>query len=242
MTKVIVILAVVVFVSACVQNMIGFGYAVLALSFISMLFPYAHALALIQCIGIISTAYVALKNIKYIRWKVLLPLLIPTLLIGSVFTVLSIKATGNWIFILLGLMLIFLALFFFLFSNKVHVQPTLLNGSIMGALSGFGSGLFGIAGPPAAIYLLASTKDTKEYIGGMNMIFLGMNVVAITLRILAGSLSVADIPLIGIGWAAVLLGTVTGLQILKRMPMELFRRLVYIFVGLNGIYIIVTHL
>lgn len=242
MVKTILLLVLIVFAAACVQNMIGFGYAVLAIAFMSLMFPYAQALALMQGIGVISTAYVAIKNIKYIRWKILLPILIPTLVIGSIFTICSVRATGKWIYMLLGAMFVFLAVYFFLFSNKVKVEPNLKTGAVMGSLCGFGSGLFGIAGPPAAIYLLAATDDKMEYIGSMNMIFFGMNLVSIILRILAGSLTMADAPLIGIGWIAILLGTVAGLKILKWIDTDKFQKLVYIFVGLNGIYIILTNL
>lgn len=242
MLKTMILLSIISVVCACIQNMIGFGYTALAVSFMTMLFPYTKGVALMQCIGFISTAYVAAVKYRHIKWKVLLPILIPAIVINTIFTLLSVKATGSWIYILLGLMFLIMALFFFVFSDKVHVKPSLGSGAFMGSLVGVGSGLFGVAGPPAAIYMLTATNDKEEYIGSMNMIFTGMNIVGIALRFMAGAFTSADFPYIIVGWITILVGTVLGLKILKLINIEKFRKLVYIFVGLNGLYIILTHL
>lgn len=52
----------------------------------------------------------------------------------------------------------------------------------------------------------------------------------------------ADLPLVGAGVTAMLAGTLLGLVIHDRIPSEVFGKVIYAFVGVGGVWIIVSHL
>jgi uncharacterized membrane protein YfcA len=49
-------------------------------------------------------------------------------------------------------------------------------------------------------------------------------------------------PLILAGWSGIAAGTFLGLQLFKRIPHQVLRKLVYGFVGVSGVVIIVQQL
>ena len=55
-------------------------------------------------------------------------------------------------------------------------------------------------------------------------------------------LDMADLPMVGAGTAALLAGTLLGLVIHDRIPSAVFGKVIYAFVGMGGIWIIVSHL
>ena len=52
----------------------------------------------------------------------------------------------------------------------------------------------------------------------------------------------ADLPMVGAGIIAMLAGTLLGLVIHNRIPASVFGKVIYAFVGIGGVWIIVSHL
>ena len=50
------------------------------------------------------------------------------------------------------------------FSDKIHITPNPVSGTILGVICGICYGLFASGGPTAALYLLPATKSKKEYL------------------------------------------------------------------------------
>ncbi|MDC7229628.1 MAG: sulfite exporter TauE/SafE family protein [Sphaerochaetaceae bacterium] len=224
------------------QTSIGFGFAVFAMIFLPMVLPYGTAIAICQAIAILNTTYLAIRYYKYIQWKIMIPLLIPTLVLGIAFTLVSFSFETQYLKAMLGFVLLLLSLYFFRFSNSFHVQPTRKTGMAMGAISGVGNGLFGIGGPPAALYLLPAINEKLAYLATVQAYFTFNNITNLTTRILKGAFELSHIGLLIVGWLGVGLGTVLGLIAFKRVKTEIFKKLVYAFVGLNGAWIIIQEL
>ena len=229
------------FVAAFLQAVIGFGFAVVAMAFMPLVIPYSKAIVVYQLICTFSTIYLAYKLRKDIQWKIMFPLLVPTVLLGAVGTVFSIKAPGDFMYLLLGGMLVALAVYFFLFSERIHIEPTPRNGWLMGMICGVCNGLFAIAGPTAVLYLLPATKEKQEYLATIQAFFAICNVVSIVMRIAMGSMALSDMPLVVCGWVAMFVATVLGVRLFSKIKAETFRKLVYAFIGANGAWIIISH-
>ena len=240
--RVFILFIFIVTVGSLVQAVIGFGSAVICMAFLPLLFPYSKALALNQTAALIGTLLLTIRYFRYIRWKVLIPLLIPTVIIGSICTVFSVSVSGTFLFILLGVVFIVLSVYYLLFAKRLRIKPTAKNGVAMGCLTGFSSGLFGIGGPPAALYLLPALQDKTEYMATFQCFFTMINVVALSIRIGMGSMAAADLPLVLTGWMATFLGTFLGTKIFAGIKSGGFEKLVYVFVGVNGLYIVLSHI
>ena len=62
------------------------------------------------------------------------------------------------------------------------------------------------------------------------------------MRIYRGAFELSDLPLIATGWVAMLIGTAVGQVAFKKIDAKLFNRLVYVVVGLNGLWIVLSRL
>ena len=240
MTQTYLLALIVIAVAACLQASLGFGFALTTMALLPFLFEYSRALAMTQIIGIVSSIYLAVRYRRFIRFDVLLPFLIPTLIVQMFTTIYSVKAPGQSLFILLGVVLIGFSLWFLAFSEKIRFKPTRKVGVTAGLVCGVTSGLFSIGGPPAALYLLPALNDKNQYQATMQAFFVIISVESLTIRILMGSLSVSDIPFIAAGWGAMLAGTLVGIVLFDRIRTPILKKAVYVLVGLNGLWIVIS--
>ncbi|WP_320130457.1 sulfite exporter TauE/SafE family protein [uncultured Sphaerochaeta sp.] len=237
-----VILFTVVFIGAFLQSNIGFGFPIIVMIVLPSLFPFSTAVTLCQVIAMASTGFLTILYWKHIQWKTLLPLLGTSMLIAAFVTVYSLSVAPGNLTLILGFCLLALSLFFVVFSKKITIKPRIRNGLLMGTLAGFGNGLFGIGGPPVALYLLPSVHEKIEYLATIQAYFFFCNLESIGIRVFNGALVLKDIPLILIGWGGILIGTKLGLKSFNKIPEDLLKKIVYLFVGVSGLLIAIGEL
>ena len=153
----------VILAGSCVQSALGFGTTMITMGFLPLIMEYGKAMGLSIVMVSISTIYISVKYRESIQWGVMLPFLIPTAVICSIVNILSAKVSSDVMYLMLGLMFVAVSIFFFVFSNRIHIQPTPVSGTFLGVICGICYGLFASGGPTAALYLLPATKDKKEY-------------------------------------------------------------------------------
>ena len=241
MTEILAV-CLIVLVGSCVQSALGFGATMVTMGFLPLLMAYSKAMGLSIVMVSISTLYISVKYRSSIRWKVMLPFLIPTVLICGVVNFLSASVSSNVMYLLLGFMFVAVSAFFFFFSQKVKVTPTIASGSVLGILCGIFYGLFASGGPMAALYLLPATKNKEEYLATIQAFLCVNNLVILALSLLLGRLDMADLPMVCAGTVAMAAGTGLGLLIHGKIPAALFGKIIYAFVGIGGLWIILSHL
>lgn len=242
MNMTIIYFALIVAIASLLQASIGFGFPIVSMAFLTLLFSYTKSVALCQAIAVVSTSFLAIKYRKYIHWKSFLPLLLSTILISTIFTVISVSANSDVMFLILGIILVGISIYFMIFSNKIHIKPTFRNALLIGIFCGILSGLTAICGPLAALYLLSAYNDKKEYLACMQTLFALSNIVSIIIRISFGSLEMTDFRYVVIGWIAMAVGTILGLKVFKRLNNNVFKKVIYFFIGINGLWIVISHL
>lgn len=231
-----------VFVGAFLQANIGFGFPIIAMLVFPHLFAFSTAVTLTQLIAMASTGYLTLKYWKQIQWKTLSPLLVSSLFIAAFVTLFSLSVDGDTLVIVLGIALLAISLYFVAFSQTIQIQARPRNGLIMGTMAGLGNGLFGIGGPPVALYLLPSVPGKVEYLATIQAYFFFCNIESILIRTWKGALELQQLYLIPLGWIAIGIGTFVGLKLFDVIPTSLLKRIVYLFVGLSGLWIIIETL
>jgi uncharacterized membrane protein YfcA len=238
----ILFVMIVILSGSCVQSALGFGTTMITMGFLPLIMDYSKAMGLSIVMVSISTLYVSLKYRESIQWAVMLPFLIPTAIITGIVNFLSAKVGSDVMYLLLGIMFVAVSIFFFVFSDKIHITPNPLSGTILGVICGICYGLFASGGPTAALYLLPATKSKKEYLATIQAFLLVNNLVVLAISLLLGRLNMADLPMVGAGIIAMLAGTLLGLVIHNRIPASVFGKVIYAFVGIGGVWIIVSHL
>ena len=238
----VLIVMLIILAGSCVQSALGFGTTMITMGFLPLLMDYSKAMGLSIVMVSISTIFISVKYRDSIRWNIMLPFLIPTAVICGIVNILSARVDSDVMYLMLGIMFAAVSVFFFLFSNRIHIKPTPVSGTILGIICGICYGLFASGGPTAALYLLPATKSKKEYLATIQAFLCVNNILILIISLVLGRLDMADLPLVGAGVTAMLAGTLLGLVIHDRIPSEVFGKVIYAFVGIGGVWIIVSHL
>lgn len=232
----------VIMAGSCVQSALGFGTTMITMGFLPLIMDYGKAMGLSIIMVTVSTLYISVKYRKSIQWGVMLPFLIPTAIITGIVNFLSAKVSSDIMYLLLGFMFVAVSIFFFVFSSRIRIEPTPASGAVLGVICGICYGLFASGGPTAALYLLPATKDKKEYLATIQAFLCVNNLIILFISLFLGRLDMADLPMVGAGLIAMFAGTLLGLVIHDRIPSSIFGKVIYAFVGIGGVWIIVSHL
>lgn len=231
-------------ISTILQTGIGFGGGILCIA----VFPYMtddflQAALLLQLVYVVYTGYLVFKLKGKIRFDILLPIQIPTLIFTAVFTFLSVGSIDSSVLnILFGIAMVSVSCFFLIFSDSLHFKPSLPMGLLMGVLTGLCNGLFAVAGPPAVLYLAPSIEDKDEYLRTMQYFFFCSNLISLPIRLSHAQISRPLVNAVLLGWTAVFIGSYIGMKISGKLKGNVIKKLVYGFIGLDGIWMIVSQL
>ncbi|MHC1693581.1 MAG: sulfite exporter TauE/SafE family protein [Sphaerochaetaceae bacterium] len=237
-----VLLFLITLASSFLQTNLGFGFSVLAMVFLPSLFPFSTAVTLNQIIVTAADGYLAIRYWKHIDWKTMFPLLVVSLVTGIIVTLCSMSAPQGILKLILGFALVAISIFSVWFSARLKVKPSLSFGMAMGCIAGFGNGLFGMGGPPVAMYFLTGINDKLAYLATIQCYFFLSNLTTISIRLTNGSVTWAETPYILIGWLGLGIGTWLGLKTFSNLPKNLLKKLVYGFVGVSGAVIAIQEI
>ena len=222
--------------AAFVQRVSGFGFGIFIMTALPYLMPsYGEATTLSGTLAAVTSVIIVARMWPWLSWRKLLPILI-TFLIVSWFAVQFVAHSGEGLLKhILGVVLILASLYFFCLSERVRIKPTLPMQVGMGTLSGVMGGLFGMQGPPAVLYFIASTERKEEYIALAQSYFLIGNLTMTLYRAHNGFLTAA----VGEAWcygiAGVLLGTWLGGKVFDRISVRTLRRVIYAYMAVSGV-------
>ena len=240
-TTAIIVIVFFAFLSTFVQRVTGFGFGILFMTAAPhIMATYGEATALSGTLALVCAIVTGIRFAKYIPWKKLVPILLAFLVV-SFFAVRVVKeVNGGTLKHVLGVILIVVAAYFYFFSKKIHLRPTVPVQMTMGTLSGITGGLFGIQGPPAVIYFVSCTEKKEEYMAITQWYFIIGNI-AMSLYRAGNGFMTADV---GKGWIAgvggVLLGLWLGEKVYNKVPAGTIRKFVYIFIAVAGILAILS--
>ena len=117
----ILFVMIVILSGSCVQSALGFGTTMITMGFLPLIMEYSKAMGLSIVMVTISTIYISVKYRDSIRWAVMLPFLIPTAIICGIVNLLSAKVSSDVMYLMLGIMFVAVSIFFFVFSDKIHI-------------------------------------------------------------------------------------------------------------------------
>ena len=233
---------IVILAGSCVQSALGFGTTMITMGFLPLVMAYSKAMGLSIIMVSISTIFISVKYRKHIRWGVMLPVLIPTVIICGTVNLLSAKVNSDIMYLLLGFMFVAVSIFFFVFSQRIHIRPTPASGGVLGVITGICYGLFASGGPTAALYLLPAVEDKTDYLATIQAFLCVNNLVILVISMALGRLEAGDLLMICAGIIGMAIGTLLGLIVHNKIPSDVFGKVIYAFVGVGGVWIIVSHM
>ena len=225
------------------QRTIGFGFGIFIMTALPFLMPsYAEAVTLSGLLSLTSATVIMFKYVKYVTWKRILPIMVAFAIFSTIAVLLLDRIEGPAMRITLGIMLIFLSLYFSFFKDKIQkiIRPTAGWQLGAGSLSGVMGGLFGMQGPPVVLYLIASEPTKDHYMGMIQTYAVLTNVTMVISRAFNGYVTpdVSTAYLYGLG--GLVIGVLAGNWAYKRIPNRIFTYVVYAYIGISGAIILFT--
>jgi len=225
-----------------VQTVTGFGGGVVLMLLLPYYFDMVTAPALSAAINLGLSGALMWKFRRHFEYKLALSPCIAYLICSISVIHIAQRMDMEVLSLAFGVFLVILALYFFLFSERVHFGANWRTGLVCGGISGATSGLFGIGGPLMAIYFVSGSKSKESYIANIQGLFTITGIINLLTRISRGIYTLELVPLTLLGFAAIYLGQVIGLKIVKKLNADILRKLIYAFVGISGILTIWQHL
>jgi len=222
------------------QRVTGFGFGIFIMTVLPYILPsYGEATTLSGMLGLLNVLITFIKTYRYVEWKKL-AVIMPTFIVTSFFCVRAVSTIDSHLMrCILGVMLILVSIYFFIFSEKIHFKPSVPVQLTMGTLSGITGGFFAIQGPPAVIYFLSCTQTKQQYISLISAYFIISNLMMTGFRAMNGLVTATVLKYFAAGVPAVLMGIWIGQKVHDRMPIETMRKVVYAFMALSGILMLV---
>ncbi|MCF0238731.1 MAG: sulfite exporter TauE/SafE family protein [Sphaerochaetaceae bacterium] len=242
MTTTYVLLFIITVTFGFIQSALGFGFSTLSMIFLPMLFPFKDAVNLNIYIVILNNLAMVAKYIKYVEWKKVIPAVIPYIIVNLFLPMVTLEMDAQLLKFLLGILFMFLALWSWFFANKVKLEGSVPVGVAMGSITGVVNSFFGIAGPTAALYMLPASKNQESYVGNIQFFFTSGTLVNIMVRLAKGAFKSTYVAPLCIGWVGITIGMIMASRlVIGHIKDDVFKKIVYSFVGLNGLWIVISH-
>ena len=229
-----------VFIASLVQGISGFAFSMIALPLFLLFFSYTQSLALLNVLGLVITFYTSFLYRKDCEWR-WIPLGTVASVAGDVLGILILRQVGEqpvW-YPLLGLLFVALAAYLLWGQARVQLRVCKRNLILCAALAGFFTGICGVGGPIMAAFLLTATKSKMAYLSTMQIIWIGMMIVDVALRLSLGMMTVALGSLAFWGCVIMAAGLLLAKRLVRYMDPMLLRRIVCMVMMVTGVLLLV---
>lgn len=232
----IILLFLITFLASTIHGLTGFGYAIVSMPLLLIIFPYKTVAAVVAFIDLFLSLQLTWKLRKSINMRIILPVLLTCILGRGIGINVVMSIDEDILKISLGIVLILFSIYFHFYKEKIKIKPTFMNGIITGLSSGVLAGLFNTGGPPLVLYYSVAARDKMEYNSSLQVIFAVSALYAVITHIIYGNINPGTIPLIGAGIVAMFAWSVTGFFFFNKI--RDFNKVIYFSMVLFGIFLI----
>jgi len=227
------------FFASFLQGTTGFGFGLVSMAFLPLLLPFKSSIVISSIVSAIIAAQVAYKYRKYIKLKIVIIPTIVSLITSSIGVALVLTMNLSIIKSLLGWVLISLSIYFFVTRKKnIYIKTNVLNGIIIGSITGIVTGMFNIGGPFLALYFFYGTKEPLEYKGTLSLNFAITSTWTSLIHLYFGGFQNEYLSLVVIGIIGGVIATVLSHHLFKNINRDLLGILTYILVAVMGVLLI----
>ncbi len=229
------IVAIAALMSGIIQGSCGFGAGIILMIALPFFYTISRAAGIACIVTIVLTGAMVLRYRRHINLrKAVLPLLLYAAAAAA-----AIKLAPYVDQMLLkrcfGGFLILLALYHFFLHGKDHGKWNVWVSAAAIIFSGTCSGLFAVGGPLMAVYYLSNTDSKEEYLATIETLFVLNNIWSSYVRIRNGIVTAAEVPVILLGAAFILLGFFIANRFVDKIDDRRMGFVVYTAVGISGI-------
>ena len=230
------------FLGSAVQTVVGFGFVIFLMALMPLFMPISVCLVTAQLSAVFMSGVLVYDKLPMLEpKKYLWPAL--TAAAAGIVGLLCLTGIEDALYMrLLGAILVLLALWMMKFSSLVKIRATPLSGSAVGIIGGLMGSLFGVSAPPLVLYFSSVTSSKDGYVANLQLTLLIQTGVCILGRIFL------DMWPDGAFWYCIpalfgsYLGKFPGQWLYDKLDLKTFKTLVYIFMGILGVYIFLSNI
>lgn len=215
----------------------GFGGGLTTMPLITLLLPVKMAAPMSVIVGTATALYATWLSRKETDWKSA-AVLIAFSLLGIPVGVYALSYLPDYIMkVGLGVFLIIYS-FYSLFIPRLPVYDKRWIAAPMGAVAGALGAAFSTNGPPVVIYGMLRNLGPAAFRGTLNAFFTANNIAIIGGLATSGILTISTIKLVVFCIPTMILGSIVGQYVHKRIPVSVFRIMVFILLIASGAMLI----
>lgn len=228
-------------VASFIQRVSGFGFGIFVMMFFPFFLPsYGESVMLSGLLAGSTALMIAVRNWKYIRWKLMGIVTFFNVLFSFIATEYMRGMSNDSLKQCLGVVLILIALYFLFGEGKLgkvfKSKPAQVG---IGSISGVMGGMFAMPGPPLVLYCISTLEDKREYVTTLQAFSVVFNLFYTIFRFKAGFYS-EDLSLwwvIGIGGA--IIGSSLGSRCFELISNRTLKFIVYVMMIVSGVVAII---
>lgn len=231
----------VIFFAAIVRGFSGFGFSLLTITALSLLYPPAAIIPSIFMLELAASANLLPSIWKDIHWKSLAPLTLGCLIA----TPIGVWALAHFPPAPMQIALsIFVLIATFLMGRgfALKTMPGPIASTLAGAASGLANGAFGIGGPPVILFYFASPAGNLAGRASLVAFFLATDIIGLANQSVHGLITWATVVQAAVYLPALLAGVWIGARSFKSVDQAEFRKMVLIILALLAIIILIKAL
>ncbi|MBU9723009.1 MULTISPECIES: sulfite exporter TauE/SafE family protein [Bacillaceae] len=226
-----------------VQGVSGFGFGLVAMSFLPFFFTVKESTLLVVSLALVLSASIALQMFKHIQWKSLIVILTAALVgrLGGFF-ILHNYGEHDILKVILGIFLIGVVVY--LFRSKPPNPDKKVNGTWLPIALGLGGGLIGgifaVGGPFFVFYfMLLFPNDKYAYSANLQITFLLTAVMTVALHGVSGDFTVDFLGYFLVGLVSVLVGSRVGVLLFAKLSQAKIKKIAAIVVAVAAANLII---
>ncbi len=224
-----------------VQGALGFGFGMVSMALLPLFITVKEATPLVVLFTLPIVLLVFCAHWRHCRWRDSWLLVIGTIIGIPLGVYLLAVAPADLMLRLLGIVLLLFAMqeLWSSWRGTAKLRLAKWTGLPIGILSGMLSGAFSSGGPPVVAYVYSKSWSKEQIIAMLQLIFT-VGAVLRTAVMLQGGFFTTPVVHIAIGAALpVMVTTLVGTRVLKKVPTEQMRTGVFMFIGLIALKFII---
>ena len=224
-------------IASFIQRVSGFGFGIFVMMFFPFFLPsYGESVMLSGLLAGSTALMIAIRNRKYIRWRLMGLVTFSNVLFSFVATEYMRSLSNDVLKQCLGVVLILISLYFLFGEGRMgrifKSKPAQVT---IGSVSGVMGGMFAMPGPPLVLYCISTLEDKREYVTTLQAFSVVFNLFYTAFRFKAGFYSDDTWLWWVIGLVGTMIGSSLGSRCFELISNRTLKLLVYVLMIISGI-------
>jgi uncharacterized membrane protein YfcA len=224
-------------IASFIQRVSGFGFGIFVMMFFPFFLPsYGESVMLSGLLAGSTALMIAIRNRKYIRWRLMGLVTFSNVLVSFVATEYMRSLSNDVLKQCLGVVLILISLYFLFGEGRMgrifKSKPAQVT---IGSVSGVMGGMFAMPGPPLVLYCISTLEDKREYVTTLQAFSVVFNLFYTAFRFKAGFYSDDTWLWWVIGLVGTMIGSSLGSRCFELISNRTLKLIVYVMMIISGI-------